>query len=347
MNSNDITVIGAGLGGLAVAVRLAEEGRRVTCYGDGRDGASLANFGQLHSGAVYAPVLPEVAAACWKYRSRWFGLLAEVDDARHGIGLFATTERADCYLDAWRQLHVPVMPLTSHQVTTALGEIRPTVVAAFALPDITVNTTALRARLIAQAMLLGIRVQVPAECSVTVEDARAVVEVDGVAVMSNVVVLCTGASTPSMLDSAGIKHQLAVSFLSYGYVPGQHGLPLTYWLDDDLLALSPTSNGVNIALPGRSPLAKSSNAERRHLANSIIRHWPTLKAEELVPRRGIVAELCGDGPDPTAQVIDLRAQRDGWGRADNVIVCLPGKWTTAWNAADQVVAILNVGCAVV
>lgn len=344
MNSNDVTVIGAGLGGLAIAVRLAEEGRRITCYGDGRGGASLANFGQLHSGAVYAPVLPEVAAACWEYRSRWFGLLDEVDDTLHGIGLFATVERADRYLDAWRQLRVPVLPLTPRQVTAALGHIRPTVAAAFALPDITVNTTALRARLVAQAMLLGVQVQTPAECSVSLDGSRAVVEVDGAAVKSDIVVLCTGASTPPLLDRAGIKHQLTVSFLPYGYVPGQHGLPLAYWLDDDLLALSPTSRGANVALPGRSMLAESSNAERRHLANSVARHWPALKAGELVLRRGPVAELRGGGPDPTAQVIDLRAQQEGWGQAENVIVCLPGKWTTAWKAADQVAAALNARC---
>ncbi|MHA6761999.1 hypothetical protein [Streptacidiphilus sp. PAMC 29251] len=29
----------------------------------------------------------------------------------------------------------------------------------------------------------------------------------------------------------------------------------------------------------------------------------------------------------------------GWGHLTNLVVCLPGKWTTAWQAADQVVAL--------
>jgi glycine/D-amino acid oxidase-like deaminating enzyme len=340
MGSNDVTIIGTGLGGLAVAIRLAEEGYRVTCYGDDRPGASMSNFGQLHSGAVYAPVLPEVAAACWEYRSRWFGLL-DVDDACHGIGLFGTEERADRYLDTWRQLRIPALPLTPRQVANVLGDIQPSVAAAFALPDLTVDTAALRARLVAQALVLGVHIQMPAECRVDLDAAHVIVEVDGSVAAPDLIVMCAGDRTPSLLDNAGLEHQLSVSYLPYGFVPGQHELPLTYWLDDDLLALSPASGGVNVALPGRSPLAEGGNAERAHLANSAGRHWPALATEDLVLRRGVVAELRGSGPDPTAQVIDLKTINAGWGRADNLIICVPGKWTTAWKAADQVLAALH------
>jgi hypothetical protein len=41
-------------------------------------------------------------------------------------------------------------------------------------------------------------------------------------------------------------------------------------------------------------------------------------------------------PDPSALVVDLNNSPPGWGQAANLIVCLPGKWTTAWQAADQV-----------
>lgn len=343
MTGSIATIIGAGLSGLAVAVRLAEEGHRVTCYDDGRPGASLANFGQLHSGAVYAPVLPEVAADCWKYRSRWFTMLDVADNARHGIGLFGTEERADRYLDAWRKLGIPVLPLTTRQATTLLGGVQPSIAAAFALPDITVDTAALRTRLTAHAAMLGVRIQTPAMCAVRLEGSRAVVEVGGRAINSGLVVLCAGAKTPSMLDRARVEHLLATSYLPYGYVAGTHGLPLTYWLDEDLLALSPAEGGVNVALPGRSLMAEGSNAERKHLAASVARHWPTLAADGLILRRGAVAELRGDSPDPTVQVIDLRTQHAKWSHVDNLIVCLPGKWTTAWKAADHVAAAVRDG----
>lgn len=342
MSRATVIITGAGFGGLAVAVRLAEEGYRVTCYDDGRRGASLVNFGQLHSGAVYAPVLPEVAAACWEHRSRWFGLLDDVDDALHAIGLFGTEERAERYLAAWRQLGIPVLPLESRQVTALLGTVQPSVAAAFALPDITVDTAALRSRLIAQASMLGVRIQAPAMCAIRLDGSGVVADVGGRAMTSDHIVVCAGASTPYVLDHARIEHRLAISYLPYGYVPGDCGLPLTYWLDEDLLALGPAVGGVKVALPGRSLMAESSNAERKHLANSVSRHWPTLASDDLVLRRGAVAELHGDRPDPTAQVIDLRGQHDGWSRVNNLVVCLPGKWTTAWKAADDVAATLAV-----
>jgi glycine/D-amino acid oxidase-like deaminating enzyme len=343
MNRGNVTIIGAGLGGLTVAVRLAEQGYRVTCYDDGRPGASLANFGQLHSGAVYAPVLPEVAAACWEYRSRWFGLLDDVDDSLHGIGLFGTEEHADRYLEAWRQLRIPVLPLTVRQATAILGAVQPTIAAAFALPDITVDTIALRARLAAQAAMLGVRIQSPAMCAIRLDDAYAVVEIGGRPMSSDLIVMCAGARTPAALDHARIEHQLALSHLPYGYLPGDYRLPLTYWLDEDLLALSPAARGVNVALPGRSLLSEGSNAERKHLASSVARHWPALASDEVDLRRGTVAELRGADPDPTAQVIDLRVEHAGWSRVDNLAVCLPGKWTTAWKAADRVAALLGAG----
>lgn len=343
MSSSNVTVIGAGLGGLTVAVRLAEEGHHVTCYDDGRPGASLANFGQLHSGAVYAPVLPEVAAACWEYRSRWLGLLDDTDDAPHGIGLFGSEEHADRYFDAWRQLRIPVLPLTTRQATALLGAVQPSVAAAFALPDITVDTASVRTRLTAQAAMLGVRIHTPAMCMVRFDGSRAFVEVGGRSTSSDLVVLCAGAKTPSVLDQARIEHTLAISYLPYGYVPGEYHLPLTYWLDQDLLALSPTAGGVNVALPGRSRMAEGSNAERRHLANSVARHWPALAADSLTLRRGTVAERHGNGPDPTAQVIDLRMRHTNWSHVDNLVICLPGKWTTAWKAADQVAAVLGIG----
>lgn len=325
-----------------MAVRLAEEGCRVTCYDDGRPGASLANFGQLHSGAVYAPVLPEVAAACWEYRSRWFGLLDDIDDSLRGIGLFGTEKHADRYLDAWRQLRIPVLPLSMRQATAILRTVKPGIAAAFALPDITVDTAALRTRLLAQAAILGVRIQTPTRCTIRLVDSLVVAEADGRVTASDFVVVCTGANTPSLLHHARIEHKLSVSYLRYGYVPGKYRMPLTYWLDGDLLALSPAAEGVNVALPGRSSMAEGSNGEREQLATSVMCHWPELASDELVLRRGAVAELRGDSPDPTVQVIDLRARRAGWSHADNLVVCLPGKWTTAWKAADDVAATLGV-----
>jgi hypothetical protein len=103
-----------------------------------------------------------------------------------------------------------------------------------------------------------------------------------------------------------------------------------------MLALSPQPNGLHIALPGRQADPVDESKEHYRLAASLARRWPSLPAERLRLRWGHVAEPAGVQPDPSALVVDLNNPPPGWGQVANLIVCLPGKWTTAWHAADQV-----------
>jgi hypothetical protein len=52
---------------------------------------------------------------------------------------------------------------------------------------------------------------------------------------------------------------------------------------------------------------------------------------------GTVCELTEMSVDPPALVVDLRDPPTGWSPVRNLIVALPGKWTTAWQCADQLV----------
>jgi hypothetical protein len=219
----------------------------------------------------------------------------------------------------------------------------PRVAVAFALPDITTDTADLRARLMAYIVRKGVRIRSGAGYVLTFDGARACFADRTDSDATDTIVLCAGAAAPSVLDRACIGHGLVLSHLPYGYLPGECHLPLTYWLDDDLLAVSPTAGGVRAALPGRSRTADGSSAEHGRLRGSLRRHWPALASDGLVHRCGTVCELRGSDPDPSAQVIDMRARRAGWSRVENLIACLPGKWTTAWQAADRVAALLGSG----
>lgn len=319
-------------------MRLAEEGHRVRCHGDGAVGASQQNFGQLHSGAVYAPVLPEVAAACWQHRTRWFGLLGSEISRSHGLALFSSHSEVERYTRAWSTLGIPVGPLSVVELGRFGGHPNPAPAAAFALPDISVDVTALHARTQAHAARLGATFRLPESCVPTLFDNEVILRGPSLGYYRpSTLVLAVGHRTVDLLDLLGVQHPLAVSRLPYGVLESpnrQH--PLTYWLDGDMLALSPQPNGLHVALPGRPAAPVDEGKEHYRLAASLSIRWPALPAEKLRLKWGHVAEPAGVQPDPSALVVDLSSPPPGWGQVANLVVCLPGKWTTAWHAADQV-----------
>lgn len=150
-------------------------------------------------------------------------------------------------------------------------------------------------------------------------------------------VLAAGHRTVHLLNLLGIQHPLTIANLPYGVLEGPlPKLPLTYWLDGDMLAISPQGDGIKAALPGRPSSPTDATRERYRIAAALSRRWPEIPAERLQLKWGHAAEPSGAQPDPSAVVVDLSNPPPGWGRVANLIICLPGKWTTAWHAADQV-----------
>ncbi|MFD4786242.1 NAD(P)/FAD-dependent oxidoreductase [Streptomyces sp. NPDC058459] len=338
MKRLDVLVLGAGFGGLTAAVRLAEEGHHVTCLSDELPGASWHNFGQLHSGAVYAPVLPEVAAACWKHRSRWSTLLQNSVATRTGIGLFQDAANAPRYVDMWKRLGIPVRPLTAGQVRDHGLLVTEPPAAGFLLPDLVVDVAALHTALHRKARKEGAVIEHIASARLVRRGSQAAVRTSSSELReADTVVLAAGHRTAQLLDLLGIEHPLAVSRLPYGVLPDcRRHIPLTYHLDGDLLAVSPQNHGLHVALPGRPDDRASDAAQHYRLAAALSRHWPQLPVEKLELRWGKVAEVQGQTPDPSVAVADLGGPATGWGRVGNLVVCLPGKWTTAWHGADLI-----------
>ncbi len=154
-NRTDIVVVGTGLCGLAIATTAAQRGHRVRCVGDGRPGSSLANFGQLHSGAVYAPVLPQLARACWQYRDQWRDLARPAMVAEpYGHALFATVDRVDEYREAWQSIGIDVEEIDPSASAVATAALAPA--AAFRIPDFSVDLRILHARTTELALASGV-----------------------------------------------------------------------------------------------------------------------------------------------------------------------------------------------
>ncbi|MBW1603499.1 FAD-binding oxidoreductase [Streptomyces sp. JJ66] len=337
-NAPDTVVLGTGFAGLTAAVRLAEEGCRVRCHGDRVAGASLQNFGQLHSGAVYAPVLLDVATACWRHRSRWFGLLGSDIPRTPGVALFSSHKEVERYTQAWSNLGIPAKPLSGSELgeygnQAFLGSAR-----AFALPDFSVDVAALHSKVVGYAVAHGVDLAPPETCAPVISGAEVVLwSPDAGYYRPGTLVLAAGHRTVQLLNLLGIQHPLTIGNLPYGVLEGPlPRLPLTYWLDGDMLATSPQGDGIKAALPGRPSAPTDAAKERYRLAVALSRRWPEIPAERLQLRWGHAAEPSGPHADPSAVVVDLGYAPPGWGRVTNLIVCLPGKWTTAWHAADQV-----------
>lgn len=343
-NVPDIAVLGTGFAGLTAAVRLIEEGHRVRCHGDRVSGASLQNFGQLHSGAVYAPVLPDVAAACWQYSSRWFGLLGSDIPRTSGLALFSSHGEDERYTQAWSNLGIPAKKLSGSELDEYRAQPSLDFATAFALPDVSVDVAALHSKTIGYAAVRGVDFAQPDSYTLAFSGAEALLWSAGTGYhQPHTLVLAAGYRTAHMLNLLGIEHPLAINNLPYGVLESPLlRLPLTYWLDGDMFAVSPRSDGVKVALPGRPSGPTDDATERYRLSAAFSRRWPEIPAERLQLRWGHAAEPVGNQPDPSAVVVDLSSPPPGWGRVANMVVCLPGKWTTAWHAADQVAQAVSV-----
>ncbi|MBI2780926.1 MAG: FAD-binding oxidoreductase [Chloroflexi bacterium] len=333
----DVLVIGAGFTGLCIAREAAMRGSSVIVVG--REdleaaSASARNFGQLHSGAVYATFLPSVASECAAARRAWVEYIPEpcYIGAASGLMLFREQANATSYEAAWNELGIEYEEIRLHDAAAITRAADASVVAAFQTKDRAVDTVKLLAQLVTDCEGRGVEMRQSPLASLYLEPGGAPqVRTETSTYSGRVTVLAAGSWTPAVLGDMGIQSPLVQLALPYLEVHQPLVDRVIYNLDGSLVAASPTLGGCRVALPGRTkrPIDNAEIERRlRHAAASFRDDDASTIVADLA--WGSVAEPPSPvGADPAAFLVNLTAPPSGWGQADGVFVASCGKWTSA------------------
>lgn len=203
----DCVVVGGGVAGLTTALRLAHHGYRVGLVEKDQlgSGATTANHGLVHSGALFAGIHPEIAPWCREAQQAYQSAFPCIIDGQW-CWYFAGPECLDRHRSAWDTQsieHQPVDEASLTGVVLARGD-RP--VRAAAVRELVIDTAAMLADLAARCSALGVTILT------AVGDSRIVtgtnrqvcgVNVRGGRISAGDVVLCCGLGSREVLDASG------------------------------------------------------------------------------------------------------------------------------------------------
>ncbi|HEX6986359.1 MAG TPA: FAD-dependent oxidoreductase [Planctomycetaceae bacterium] len=164
-SSSRVLVVGGGVAGLAVAVRLAQSGRAVTVFERSKlgAGASTRNQGWLHSGAAFAVDQPGIARLCYDSLRETLRFCPGCVEPGHDGAVFLLSDDGadpDRWLRAWSELGIPHRPFPPGQLRERVPRLAPSAARhAFLLPDRSVRVDLLLRHLAAAAEQAGAEVR--------------------------------------------------------------------------------------------------------------------------------------------------------------------------------------------
>lgn len=163
--SSKIVIVGGGISGLSIAVRLAQAGMPVTLLEASRlgFGASTRNQGWLFSGAWFAPDQPELARICYDSLQQTLRFSPECVEQKCGsMTYLAQNPETDTsrWTSAWRNAGIPYKRLTSKSLSERFSSLAVSRSSeAFELPDLAIRTNVLLRRLADAAVNAGAEVR--------------------------------------------------------------------------------------------------------------------------------------------------------------------------------------------
>ncbi|MEV6928108.1 FAD-dependent oxidoreductase [Dactylosporangium sp. NPDC051485] len=124
MNSYDTIVIGGGVAGLITALRLARAGQAVALLEADQlgSGATCANHGMLHSGALYARRHPHVVANCRQAQPAFTTLLAAAELPTQPAVYVVHRSDADGFRSHLDQHGIAHQPGAAHDLAADTGD---------------------------------------------------------------------------------------------------------------------------------------------------------------------------------------------------------------------------------
>jgi glycine/D-amino acid oxidase-like deaminating enzyme len=163
-SSRRIVIVGGGVSGLSIAVRLSQSGLPVTLLeaSDLGRAASSKNQGWLYSGAWFAPRQRNLASLCYESLQETLRFCPECLEPGTGAMIYVLsspkTNPLD-WTDAWTAAGIPyeVIPIDVAVEETGIPE--PVVKHAFRLPDRAIRPTVLLERLTTQAEYQGVDIR--------------------------------------------------------------------------------------------------------------------------------------------------------------------------------------------
>ena len=180
--SRRIVIVGGGVSGLSIAVRLSQSGLPVTLLEASNLGraASSKNQGWLYSGAWFAPRQRNLASLCYKSLQETLRFCPEC--LQHGTGAMIyvlsspKTNPLD-WTDAWTAAGIPYEVIPRGVAVEEMGIPEPVVKHAFRLPDRAMRPAVLLERLTAQAEYQGVDIRTESLVTCLLQDGD---EVHGV-----------------------------------------------------------------------------------------------------------------------------------------------------------------------
>lgn len=222
--SQRVVIVGGGISGLSIAVRLSQSGLPVTLLEASElgFGASTRNQGWLYSGAWFAPRNPLLATQC--YRSLQQTLFfcpdcVEPNDAGMIYVIADEASRSDQWTLAWTRTGIPFEPLAREGALKKLPLWNPDKIhKAWRLPDRAIRSDVLLRRLmeVAESHGVEIRTGTPVAGLMKSENrVQGVIASSGEEIPAGLVVLATGGEAALRSE---VSHERAGDQPSYEIV---------------------------------------------------------------------------------------------------------------------------------
>jgi len=210
-----VVIVGGGISGLSIAVRLSQFGLSVTVLESGYlgDGTSSRNQGWLYSGAWFAPQQPSLARACHESLKQTIHLCDECLEPATPSMVYVVSSPStpiSYWTDAWEMAEIPYQKLSVEEAVAETGIAQSLVRHAFRLPDRAIQTDVLLEFLTAKAEHQGVEVRTKTTVTRLLKDGdqvRGVVTSSGEEVPAQLVILAANAGgaalTPTLNSRAG------------------------------------------------------------------------------------------------------------------------------------------------